>query len=83
MTTNKWNIDGAHSSINFSIRHMVVSKVRGRFAKYTGKVDLDEGNLTRSFVEATSTTSVGQVSVSTLSDSANKGPAVKKHAAGK
>jgi polyisoprenoid-binding protein YceI len=53
MSTNNWNIDATHSGINFSIRHMVVSKVRGRFAKYTGKVDLDDGDLTRSFVEAT------------------------------
>jgi len=53
MTTSKWNIDAAHSGINFSIRHMVVSKVRGRFAKYTGTINLDEGDLTRSTVETT------------------------------
>ena len=48
MTTSNWNIDIAHSGINFSIRHMVVSKVRGRFAKYTGTINLDESDLTRS-----------------------------------
>jgi len=32
---------------------MVVSKVRGRFARYTGTVSLDDGDLTRSVVEAT------------------------------
>jgi polyisoprenoid-binding protein YceI len=53
MKTNGWNIDTAHSGINFSVRHMVVSKVRGRFAKYSGKVELDEEDLTRSRVEAT------------------------------
>ena len=53
MTTNNWNIDARHSGINFSIRHMVVSKVRGRFAKYTGAISLDESDLTRSAVEAT------------------------------
>lgn len=53
MNTNNWNIDATHSGINFSIRHMVVSKVRGRFARYTGTVDLDDRDLTRSFVEAT------------------------------
>jgi polyisoprenoid-binding protein YceI len=53
MTTNTWNIDASHSGINFSIRHMVVSKVRGRFAKYTGTVKLDDGDLTRSIVDAT------------------------------
>jgi len=53
MTTNNWNIDAAHSGINFSVRHMVVSKVRGRFAKYTGTIAVDDGDLTRSVVEAT------------------------------
>jgi polyisoprenoid-binding protein YceI len=53
MDTNKWNIDAAHTSINFSIRHMVVSKVRGRFAKFSGAVNLDDKDLTKSVVEAT------------------------------
>jgi polyisoprenoid-binding protein YceI len=53
MATNNWNIDAVHSGINFSIRHMVVSKVRGRFAKYTGTVSIDDADLTRSVVEAT------------------------------
>jgi polyisoprenoid-binding protein YceI len=53
MKTNDWNIDATHSGINFSIRHVVISKVRGRFTKYMGKVELDEEDLTRSFVEAT------------------------------
>jgi polyisoprenoid-binding protein YceI len=53
MTTNNWNLDTVHSGINFSVRHMVVSKVRGRFTKFTGNVELDESDLTRSVVEAT------------------------------
>ena len=53
MTTQDWNIDLAHSGINFSIRHMVISKVRGRFARYTGAVHLDEHDLTKSVIEAT------------------------------
>src|SRR6266581_1490536 len=53
MTTHNWNLDTVHSGINFSVRHMVVSKVRGRFTKFTGNVELDESDLTRSVVEAT------------------------------
>jgi len=53
MTTNNWNIDAAHSGINFSIRHMVVAKVRGRFDKFTGAVNIDDSDMTRSHVEAT------------------------------
>jgi len=51
MTTSNWNIDLTHSGINFSIRHMVVSKVRGRFGSYTGKLELNENDLSRSQVE--------------------------------
>src|SRR3974390_645066 len=49
--TKAWNIDLAHSGVNFSVRHMVISKVRGRFTKYTGKLELDEQDLTRSTVD--------------------------------
>lgn len=53
MTTSHWNIDATHSGVNFSIRHMVVAKVRGRFAQYKGTLELNDGDLTRSVVEAT------------------------------
>jgi polyisoprenoid-binding protein YceI len=51
MTTN-WNIDSTHSTIGFAIRHMVFSKVRGRFLKYTGAVRLED-ELAKSSVEVT------------------------------
>jgi len=53
MTTTKWNIDLSHSGINFAIRHMVVAKVRGRFAKFSGILSLDDDDLTRSVVDVT------------------------------
>jgi polyisoprenoid-binding protein YceI len=53
MTTSNWNIDTVHSGINFTIRHMVVSKVRGRFTRFNGTLNLDEADLSRSVVEAT------------------------------
>src|SRR5215471_2524045 len=52
IVTNRWNIDAAHSGINFSIRHMAFSKVRGRFGAYAGTIELDDGDFTRSRVEA-------------------------------
>jgi polyisoprenoid-binding protein YceI len=48
--TTTWNIDPTHSTVGFSIRHMVFSKVRGRFQKYTGTVRLDD-DLAKSSVE--------------------------------
>jgi polyisoprenoid-binding protein YceI len=53
MSTKTWSIDAAHSGINFAIRHMVVSKVRGRFTKFAGTASIDDADLTRSSVEAT------------------------------
>ena len=33
-----WNIDPIHSEVGFSVRHMMVSKVRGRFTKFGGQL---------------------------------------------
>ncbi len=33
-----WTVDQAHSEIGFAVRHMMVSKVRGRFEKFTGTI---------------------------------------------
>src|SRR5919198_3169811 len=51
MATNHWNIDVGHSAIHFWVRHMVISKVHGRFAKWSGAIELDEKDLTRSSVD--------------------------------
>ncbi|APU14680.1 YceI family protein [Actinoalloteichus fjordicus] len=32
-----WTIDQAHSEIGFSVRHMMISKVRGRFTEFSGE----------------------------------------------
>lgn len=51
METTTWNIDSSHSSIQFSVRHMVFSKVRGRFDKVSGKIHLNEGTFAQSSVD--------------------------------
>jgi polyisoprenoid-binding protein YceI len=33
-----WNIDPVHSEVGFSVRHMMVSKVRGRFTSFSGQI---------------------------------------------
>ena len=40
--TTTWNIDPAHSNAQFSVRHMMISNVKGEFTKVTGKVLLDK-----------------------------------------
>ena len=37
-----WQIDTAHSQIQFTVRHLMISKVRGSFEKFSGMVVLDE-----------------------------------------
>jgi polyisoprenoid-binding protein YceI len=51
MTTRTWNIDTSHSAVGFAVRHLMISKVRGQFATWTGALHLDDGDLTRSSVE--------------------------------
>jgi polyisoprenoid-binding protein YceI len=41
-TTTTWEIDPTHSSAEFSVRHMMVSNVKGQFGKITGEVSLDD-----------------------------------------
>lgn len=48
-----WDIDPAHTLSGFTVRHLVISNVRGEFGKTTGVVKLDEKDVTRSSVEAT------------------------------
>lgn len=47
-----WEIDAAHSSVHFSIRHMMVSNVRGEFTRVAGRVHVDPQDVSRSSVEA-------------------------------
>jgi len=46
-----WNIDPAHSVAEFKVKHMMISNVKGHFAKVTGTLILDETDLTKSKVE--------------------------------
>jgi polyisoprenoid-binding protein YceI len=51
-TTTTWNIDPAHTVAEFKVRHMMISNVKGQFAKVTGVLTLDESELTNSRAEA-------------------------------
>lgn len=48
-----WKIDPAHSAAHFSVRHLMISNVRGEFTKITGSATLDPSDLSRSSVEVT------------------------------
>ena len=48
-----WAIDPAHSQAEFTIRHMGISNVRGRFTNINGTIVMDEKDLAKSSVNAT------------------------------
>lgn len=39
-----WNIDQSHSAVNFSVKHMMISTVRGQFTDITGTFEFDAAN---------------------------------------
>jgi polyisoprenoid-binding protein YceI len=53
MPLGTWNIDPSHSAVAFSVRHMVVSKTRGRFTKWSGQLRFDAEDPEISSVEVT------------------------------
>lgn len=53
MTTQTWQIDSAHSGIHFSVRHLVIAKVRGRFSRWTGALAVPAGDFTQASVDVT------------------------------
>src|SRR5271163_4905360 len=51
--TATWNIDPAHSTAQFTVRHLGISNVTGSFTKVTGSVILNDKDITQSLVSAT------------------------------
>ena len=68
-----WKIDSAHSEVNFSVRHMMISNVRGQFQKFSGTIDFDETN-------PANTTVAVQIDVASLSTGDEKRDAHLKSA---
>jgi polyisoprenoid-binding protein YceI len=50
--TSTWNIDSAHSTAQFTVRHLGISNVTGSFSKVTGSVVLNEKDIAQSQVSA-------------------------------
>ena len=53
VTSATWEIDKAHSSVGFSVRHLVISDVKGTFGDYSGTIEFDTGKLEGGSVEFT------------------------------
>src|SRR5262245_2042368 len=61
IATTTWNVDPAHSTAEFKVKHMMITNVKGRFGAVTGLITLDESDVTKSRVE----TSIDADSIST------------------
>jgi len=59
--TTTWNIDPAHSSAQFKVRHMMISNVKGEFTHVKGTLKYDSQNVANSYVEA----SIGAAALNT------------------
>ena len=53
MRTDRWEIDSSHSSVHFSVRHLVIAKVRGAFARWSGTVQVPDGDFSKATVAVT------------------------------
>lgn len=52
-TRTTWQLDPAHTTVEFAAKHMMITTVKGRFADVSGTIQIDEANPDRSSVEAT------------------------------
>ena len=52
-TRTTWTLDPAHTSVEFSVRHLMITTVKGRFAGVAGTVVLDEADPTASAADVT------------------------------
>src|SRR5258705_6593124 len=60
-TTTTWELDPAHTHVEFGVKHLMISTVRGRFSDVTGTVVVPQDDFSRAHVEAT----IGVASIDT------------------
>jgi polyisoprenoid-binding protein YceI len=50
-STTTWTVDPSHSLVEFAVKHLMISTVRGRFSDVKGTITYDEANPAQSKVE--------------------------------
>jgi polyisoprenoid-binding protein YceI len=48
-----WTIDPAHATVEFAVKHLMISTVRGRFAGFSAAITSDDANPANSTIDAT------------------------------
>lgn len=46
-----WSLDPDHSNVGFKVRHLMVSNVKGNFEKFSGTIDINDKDITKSTVQ--------------------------------
>ncbi|RAV16444.1 YceI family protein [Paenibacillus contaminans] len=46
MANTKWAVDASHSSLDFSVKHMMIAKVKGTFHAFEAQIEADPSDLT-------------------------------------
>lgn len=49
---SSWDIDSSHAAANFAVKHLAISTVNGTLGTVTGKVELDDKDVTKSKIDA-------------------------------
>ena len=58
LTPGTWTVDASHTNVGFTVRHLMVSKVRGSFATFNGVVTIAENPLESTLEATVDTTSI-------------------------
>ncbi|MED3984709.1 YceI family protein [Peribacillus simplex] len=53
MTNTKWTVDPTHSAIEFSVKHMMIAKVKGSFNKFEASILANPSDLTTAEIDFT------------------------------
>lgn len=51
MTISKWALDAGHSSVDFSVKHMMIANVKGTFKDFDATIEADPADLTTANIE--------------------------------
>lgn len=51
MSTSKWVLDASHSVVEFSVKHLMIAKVRGTFHQFDAKIEADITDLSSAKIE--------------------------------
>lgn len=51
MTKTKWALDAGHSSVDFSVKHMMIANVKGTFKNFEATIEADPADLTTATIE--------------------------------